>query len=303
MKKSIFIDLDGTVARFYDHADCLERMFNKNFFNRLEPYKNVVDGLRKLPNVCDVEEYSLSAINKAVWDMVLSEKKEWMATYMPNICLANQIYTCVGENKAQILNNMGIKISRNDYLLDDYNENLRQWEEAGGTAIKLVNDINDCGTSGSLWIGHRIRYDWTADRICQELEHIINGIDKNESSECVRTENDLEACAKEFASAMQAMFVRSPMAADIAALMTWFCNESRETDEEDVVYKIALHARDAVNTMDEPRFMAEDYIYAVIYDNESRTFSEWAGMSQDEFNKSAIEQLESHSYYNERSDK
>ena len=33
----IFVDMDGTVARFYEADDCLERMYEVGFFANLRP--------------------------------------------------------------------------------------------------------------------------------------------------------------------------------------------------------------------------------------------------------------------------
>ena len=47
----------------------------------------------------------------------------------------------------------GVNIDEDDILLDDYSKNLIEWVEAGGTAIKVRNNIN---CSGKTWKGDTI---------------------------------------------------------------------------------------------------------------------------------------------------
>ena len=35
----IWFDMDGTLAKFYEHNDCLERMYEKGYFMGLNAYK------------------------------------------------------------------------------------------------------------------------------------------------------------------------------------------------------------------------------------------------------------------------
>lgn len=52
-----------------------------------------------------------------------------------------------------------------DILIDDYNVNLEQWKDKGGTSIKFVNNINHQGKGryggdvGKLWEHEILRYD------------------------------------------------------------------------------------------------------------------------------------------------
>ena len=46
-KKRLLVDMDGTLARFHDQANYLERMFEKDFFRELEPLEKMVEGVRQ----------------------------------------------------------------------------------------------------------------------------------------------------------------------------------------------------------------------------------------------------------------
>lgn len=176
---NLFIDMDGTTAQFYESASCLEEMYNDHFFLHLNPYKNVIRGLTKLVRKLKQDEqvvnvYTLSAVPVEIADKVKEDKLQWIQTYFPIVKSCNALFLNIGTNKAETIKNLlGVPIDENCYLLDDYNKNLHEWKSAGGTSIKLVNEINDKGTNGPLWIGPRIRYDFPEDRICDELKGII----------------------------------------------------------------------------------------------------------------------------------
>lgn len=177
MRKKLFLDMDGTIAKFYEDADCLELMFMPGFFVNLRPYFNVVDGIRVFLRkyILRPEDiFVVSAADQTIFDQVVEEKRRWLRVNCGFVPEENCIFIAVGENKAEAVQKKIGEISKDFILLDDYNQHLHDWEKAGGTSVKLVNEINDRGSKGgSLWSGKRIRYDFTADRICEELIKII----------------------------------------------------------------------------------------------------------------------------------
>lgn len=61
-KIRIFVDMDGTLARFHDENLYLERMFEKGFFRDLKPFSNAVDAIKRIiDNHPNVDVYVLSA--------------------------------------------------------------------------------------------------------------------------------------------------------------------------------------------------------------------------------------------------
>ena len=44
----IFVDMDGTLARFHDEVGYLERMFEKGFFSGLQPFQQAVQAINDL---------------------------------------------------------------------------------------------------------------------------------------------------------------------------------------------------------------------------------------------------------------
>ena len=151
-KIRIFVDMDGTLARFHDENLYLERMFEKGFFRDLKPFSNAVDAIKRIiDNHPNVDVYVLSATITTPY--CLAEKNAWLDKYLPNVDNEHRILMessagfkslCVPGNYMYKDDNgkYHIKISENDILIDDYNKNLEGWERDGGTAIKAKNNIN-----------------------------------------------------------------------------------------------------------------------------------------------------------------
>ncbi len=162
MKKRLFIDMDGTIARFHDEESYLVRMYNAGFFENLRPFKEILHAI-KLFMRCNphIEVYILSSLIDSPF--CADEKRRWLRRYLPearNILLVPQ-----GVDKSEFIGNL----SPLDVLIDDYNKNLSSWRASGGRAIKLVNNINHRGLVGEKWQGDLIKYDDMPFSICHQL--------------------------------------------------------------------------------------------------------------------------------------
>ena len=156
----LFVDMDGTLARFHDQVRYMERMFEKDFFLNLDPFENLVSGIRLFKEEHpDIEVFILSACVKGEGLFCEADKNKWLNIYLPEIDMAHRIYTDVGKPKAEYIPG---GISKADYLLDDYNRSLNSWLYAGGSAIKCHNNINQKGlgahggSAGFLWTGKMV---------------------------------------------------------------------------------------------------------------------------------------------------
>lgn len=146
-RTKIYIDMDGTIARFHDENLYLERMFEKGFFRDLKPFENAVVAIEKLVNDSTAEIYILSATLNSC---SLDEKNQWLDKYLPNIDKDHRIFTSLNVPKSEAI---GHQLTDKDILIDDYNKNLLEWEKAGGTSVKAKNNINHKGLHGELWKG------------------------------------------------------------------------------------------------------------------------------------------------------
>ena len=144
--KRVFLDLDGTLARF-NVRNALQRFDKeKGFFAKLLAYKSieVVNELAKKGNI-----YIISASPNEQADI---DKMIWINKYLSNIPKENITLCRLGQNKAEIIEHKySIKIDTNCYLLDDYTKNLIEWEATGGIGIKRLTTVSD--NSRKLWKG------------------------------------------------------------------------------------------------------------------------------------------------------
>ena len=166
-KIRIFVDMDGTLARFHDENLYLERMFEKGFFRDLKPFENAVSAIKELVKDNISEIFILSA---TVNSCSLEEKQEWLDRYLPEIDKEHRIFTSLNVPKSEAI---GHRLTDKDILIDDYNKNLLEWQKAGGTSVKAKNNINHKGLHGELWKGDLIDITDTAESIVERMTKII----------------------------------------------------------------------------------------------------------------------------------
>lgn len=170
-KKRLFVDMDGTLARFHDQVNYLERMFEKGFFYELEPFENMTEALRLFTKMHpDVELFSISA--KIQSDFCEEEKGFWLNEHLPEISHDHRIYTEMGRSKAEYIPG---GLTSSDYLLDDYNRGLNLFLHGGGSVIKCHNNINQRGlglyggSAGRMWMGAMVHTFDKPEMIAAEL--------------------------------------------------------------------------------------------------------------------------------------
>lgn len=139
----IFIDMDGTIARFYEADDCLEKMYEPGFFKDLKPYKKAIKLIDKLHDK-GYNIYILSACIETASCRL--EKNIWLNKYLPYITDDHRLFIPCDISKANYVKFMGYEDERVNILIDDYSKNLIDWDDAfgkHGIAIKAINEINN----------------------------------------------------------------------------------------------------------------------------------------------------------------
>lgn len=151
MKKKLFLDLDGTIAKF-NVKNALKRFDNeKGFFAKLGAYKGI-EIIEEIAKSVDV--YIISASPNEQAD---ADKMEWIAKHLPSIKVENITLCRLGQDKAKVIENKyNICIDSNCLLLDDYTKNLMEWCACGGRGIKRLTAVAD--NSRGLWQGLQIKY-------------------------------------------------------------------------------------------------------------------------------------------------
>lgn len=173
--KRLFIDMDGTLAKFHDEPKYLEAMYEEDFFKNLKPFENMINGVKEFINMHpDVEVFVLSSSIDSKY--CCAEKNKWMDHYLPEIPTERRLYPKVGSSKADFVKSVtGKAVTKSDFLLDDYNKGLYDWEEAGGTGIKCHNNINHKGLGlhggqkGQCWTKDIVHTDDLPVMIASEL--------------------------------------------------------------------------------------------------------------------------------------
>lgn len=159
-KVRLFVDMDGVLAKF-NPVDTLETLYEPGYFLNLEPQETVIEAVKKLIDDPRVEVFILSSVLSDS-PFALSEKHEWLATYLPEVDEKHQIFPPCGKDKKRYVPE-GIR--ETDCLLDDYTVNLSNWEPPA-RGIKLLNGINH--TKGT-WKGTMVNHELTEEEMYQEL--------------------------------------------------------------------------------------------------------------------------------------
>jgi len=146
----IFLDLDGTLAKF-NVPNSLQRYDKEiGFFAKLGAYKGIeyINEMAKNNNI-----YIISASPNEQAD---NDKMIWINKYLPNISKENITLCRLGQNKALIIQDKyNITIDKQCMLLDDYTKNLQEWESIGGTGIKRLTSVAD--NSRGIWQGLQLK--------------------------------------------------------------------------------------------------------------------------------------------------
>ena len=167
----LFVDMDGTLARFHDEVQYLERMYEPDFFTNLKPFLGAVETVREVMRVHpDWEVYVLSAAIPGDPPGCERQKNAWLEIHLPEIDQAHRLFPPIGADKSEVIPG---GIQKTDVLLDDYNKNLEDWRTAGGVAVKFVNNINDRALKGPRWDGWRLHHDTSAAFNVEQLDRCV----------------------------------------------------------------------------------------------------------------------------------
>jgi len=166
----LFLDMDGTLAKFHDEADYLERMFEKDFFSNLKPFENMVAGAKLfMQQHPDVEVFIISSCVDSPY--CVADKNKWLDEHL-NLPAERRLFPPMGASKADYIPG---GVTKDDFLLDDYNRGLNQFMFDGGSAIKCHNNINQQGrgayggSAGNLWVGPMVHTEDKPEMIAAEL--------------------------------------------------------------------------------------------------------------------------------------
>lgn len=164
--RRLFIDMDGTLAEFKPTKK-LEDLYEQGYFINLKPFSEVVEAVKQLYlEDNNIEVFILSAVLSDS-QYALQEKQEWLDQYLPEIDSDHRVFCACGTDKKLAVPD-GIRV--NDFLLDDYTANLKDWEPPA-IGIKILNGINDTNKS---WQGERVTRFQEPEMIKNSIEEYID---------------------------------------------------------------------------------------------------------------------------------
>ena len=150
MKQRVFIDMDGVLCEYRTDSN-LSDMERAGYFRSLRPREKMLDAVRSLVRSDETDVFILSSVLPQTEDDSVCEKNEWLDCYLPEISRDHRIFPLCGTNKADAIEDF----SESDVLCDDHSPNLEKWVNAGGRAVKIINEVNDKG--GSFSSGPRVK--------------------------------------------------------------------------------------------------------------------------------------------------
>lgn len=161
MRKTLYIDMDGTCFRFHRH-ETLDPLFQKGYFRNLEPHENVIEGLRMLKQKYpELKIKIITCCLEALW--IIPDKRLSLNKYMDFIKDEDMIFIKYGDSKSKYM-------ETESFLLDDYTPNLEAARQKNITGIKLINDIN---WNKQTWNGETVNYSCPPWMIMEEIEKIM----------------------------------------------------------------------------------------------------------------------------------
>lgn len=164
----LFLDLDGTLAKFNNKRNALKRFDNEiGFFANLKPYK-YIEVINELAKSNNVEVFVISATPNEQAD---KDKMIWINKYLKDIKKENICFCRIGKNKAnEIEKQLKIKINNKCLLLDDYTNNLIEWKNSNGIGIKRLTTKADNSTK--KWKGYCLKDLRQLTNLIQEIANV-----------------------------------------------------------------------------------------------------------------------------------
>ena len=171
MNINIFVDMDGVLCRCVD----VEEYAKDGAFRKLKPLQGNIKMVETLIEKGEYNVYILSSLfdkNTGSKD----EKNDWLDKYLPILDKEHRIFVPYGiQKKDWVDQQLNLSSKSINILLDDYTENLNDWEsdEAGNKyAIKMINDINNSKGSWLSKEGNFIVYSKKTSSKVKSIENL-----------------------------------------------------------------------------------------------------------------------------------
>lgn len=153
VQRSFWFDMDGVLVQHFaqdyiptKEGNRLPKYLTPHYFENLPEVELMTEAVKELSFYCGTytpETTHLSILSKVSMDADLymhqvDFKVKWIANNEKLNSLNNLNAAFTGTSKVKKAKAiLGRELTAHDILVDDWNENLLEWEAAGGTAIKF----------------------------------------------------------------------------------------------------------------------------------------------------------------------
>ncbi len=140
----IFIDMDGVVAEHVkaDYIGDNPKFLQPHYFYNCKPNTKIIAFVHLLQEL-EIPYLFLSRVSPPLnYREATTDKYKWLYQVVPG---SNAIFT-KGSKVDTAQRWLGRNLQTDDILIDDFNPNLYEWENAGATAIKFLNGNNSPDT-------------------------------------------------------------------------------------------------------------------------------------------------------------
>lgn len=176
-----WIDMDGVLAIYERDAYAGEHPVwlhkGSHYYRHLQPDPKMIEVLRALDMQKENHVCILSTLSNkgAMFLEHYEDKAAWLKEHCPFLDVERQFVPVISSkrNIAEFLK-VSHTLTPNDVLIDDFNKNLIEWQNAGGAAIKYNNGINSTNSFNGL----NLSPEMTASEIVQ----VLNIIKRREAS-------------------------------------------------------------------------------------------------------------------------
>lgn len=179
-KNTIWCDMDGVIVVYEpdgfkgDNPPFL--IPNSHYFRHCTPDDRIIQALKLLHEIYHVKIKIISNVLPTLKNEHTNDKEKWLKQNLPFLNI-NDDFKAIIVPKVDYV--MKIKKTKNltpkDVLISDFNNDLKPWSDAGGTAIKYANGINNPHSHDGCHISETS----TAKQIANQLIDMLYEISKN----------------------------------------------------------------------------------------------------------------------------
>lgn len=165
-----YFDMDGVITVYERWAfrgeNPIFEELGSHYFRTCKPDYKIIKTIRVLNQCSNV--FILTSVSKGseISKEQVNDKILWLSEYCPFINISKQFISVNGG----IFKSKYVS-SKEDILIDDYNINLLEWKNAGGTAVKYLNSVNSYNSFKNEYV---VSKDMSVDEIINCLKSIGN---------------------------------------------------------------------------------------------------------------------------------